>query len=143
MKTFTEFISEGSSWDALASDMQKIVKKYKKHEVGADSVKTGSGYGNSTARATRSGFIMFEEDVTVHGYSFNTHLYYAIKVGGNVDQKIHKKIKDEVEKLVAKYDNLIINGQGDTKYGIMSKAKDGTNFSTYGVQQGNRIKEGE
>lgn len=130
-----EIIQEAKGWTDFKKDMKKIVKKYQKYTAEADSVPTSSGYGNSTARATRGGFIRYEEDVTSHGYSFNTHVYVGIKVGGKVDYKIHEKISNEVKKLIDKSPTLIIGG--DTK--IMFHEKSGTNWSIYGVREGGKI----
>ena len=130
-KLFEEDINEGIS--SLKSDLKKIVKKYQKHIAGVDSIKTGSG--NSTARATRSGMIEYMEGYTSHGYAFNTHVYWGIKVGGNVNFKIHTKIEKEVDDVVKKYWSKITIDSAD----IMFHSKSGTNFSVYGVREGGQI----
>lgn len=81
-------------------EMKKIADKYA-HEVKQTSSRP-AGPDTSKFRATVSGMIQVEHNVHVHGGQYGSPKTYKVflKIGGGIDYKITKKIKEEVMDLV-------------------------------------------
>ena len=107
MKTFKTFLTEARQYcftdetcadviQEIQDNMKALVSKYKSHEAKTDSI--AAAPDTTKFRATRSGMIDFERNVHIHGGQYGvpkTHAYF-IKIGGNVDSKISKKIGEEL-----------------------------------------------
>jgi len=126
--------SSSSLYMASAAYMKQQATKYQKHVAGTNS--TPAGPDTSKFSATRSGMIAFEKDVTVHGNYYGSDRFYQnfVKIGGNVDYDIKKKMEAEFREWLA-------TATGEANYSYVTPDRyyivvgdaNGTNWGGYGL----------
>jgi hypothetical protein len=104
---------------AIAKQINKVIKKYKKYETSADSIPAMTGYGN--VRATRSGFIQGACNYSAKDSDF----LIGVQVGGNISYDIKKRIFKEI------FEILYIVSQYSRVYALETE---GTNWSSIGLK---------
>jgi len=118
-------IFNGSSAAQLASEIHKVLKKYKKYEVEGSSTPAMAGW-SGTMRSTVGGGI---EGHVNFSNGNNTYLI-AVTVGGGVDRSIREKIFQEVYELMFVFDEY--NGSDG---GVSIHMDNGTNYHTLGLKR--------
>lgn len=119
-------IFNGSSAAQLASEIHKVLKKYKKYEVEGSSIPAMAGW-SGTMRSTVGGGI----DGHVNFSNGNNTYLIAVTVGGGVDRSIREKIFQEVYELMFVFDEY--NGSDG---GVSIDMDSGTNYHTLGLKRG-------
>ena len=116
-----DLYEKGNAFE-LATQISKVVKKYKKHEVETTKVGAMAGYGS--AMSTVGG------EIKAHVNFSNGNNFYsmAVTVGGGVDRSIKDKIFQEVYELMFVLDQY--NGEDG---GVSIKHNTGTNYDTLGI----------
>lgn len=106
----------------LATQISKVINKYKKYEVQKSSAPAMDGYGNTSA--TIGG------EIRAHVNFSNGQKMYsiAVTVGGGVDKSIKDKIFQEVYELMFVLDQY--NGRDG---GVSISHDSGTNYDTLGI----------
>jgi len=86
-------IFSGSNATDLATEISKIIKKYKEHEVEASSVPAAAGWSGNM-RSTVSGFIRGVANEYISGgyYGTDKNFLLGVQIGGGVDKEIKKKL---------------------------------------------------
>lgn len=116
----------GNNAEQLASEIAKVLKKYKKHEVEQTSI--ASAPDTSRFRATVGGSIKGHANFS----SGRDYWLMAVTVGGGVDPKIRKQIFQEVYELMFIFDQY--NGSDG---GVSIHSSSGTNYHTFGLKNSN------
>ena len=119
-------IFNGSSAAQLASEIHKILKKYKKYEVEGSSRPAMAGW-SGTMRSTVGGKI---EGHANFNNGNNTYLI-AVTVGGGVDRSIRDQIFQEVYELMFVFDEY-----NSSDGGVSIGRDSGTNYHTLGIKRG-------
>lgn len=119
-------IFNGSSAAQLASEIHKILKKYKKYEVEGSSRPAMAGW-SGTMRSTVGGKI---EGHANFNNGKNTYLI-AVTVGGGVDRSIRDQIFQEVYELMFVFDEY-----NSSDGGVSIGRDSGTNYHTLGIKRG-------
>jgi len=119
-------IFNGSSAAQLASEIHKVLKKYKKYEVEGSSIPAMAGW-SGTMRSTVGGGI----DGRVNFSNGNNTYLIAVTVGGGVDRSIREKIFQEAYELMFVFDEY--NGSDG---GVSINMDSGTNYHTLGLKRG-------
>lgn len=118
-------IFQSSNAIELAKRISKVIKKYKKYEVEATSIKAAAGW-SGTARSTVSGFIKGECNFRPNG---EDNFLIAVKIGGGISSSISDKIKSELYPLFFVLDEYCSNDGGVSFY-----ETSGTNYDTIGLK---------
>lgn len=116
-----ELYEKGNAFE-LATQIAKVVKKYKKHEVETTKVGAMAGYGSAMSTVGGS--------IRAHVNFSNGNNFYsmAVTVGGGVDSSIKDKIFQEVYELMFVLDQY--NGEDG---GVSINYNIGTNYNTLGI----------
>ena len=118
-------IFNGTSASQLASEIHKILKKYKKYEVEGSSRPAMAGW-SGTMRSTVGGGI---DGHINFSNGKNTYLV-AVTVGGGVDRSIREKIFQEVYELMFVFDEY-----NSSDGGVSIDMDSGTNYHTLGIKR--------
>lgn len=118
-------IFNGSSAAQLASEIHKVLKKYKKYEVEGSSIPAMAGW-SGTMRSTVGGGI----DGRVNFSNGKNTYLIAVTVGGGVDRSIREKIFQEVYELMFVFDEY-----NSTDGGVSIDMDNGTNYHTLGIKR--------
>ena len=112
----------------IASELNKIVKKYKKYEVSDSSIP--SGPDSTKFKATVGGDIRIVCNYTYSGgyYAGNRNILIGIQVGSGIDKDIYDKIMQE------SYEVLFLMDQyNSSDGGVMTHYSHGTNWGMIGL----------
>jgi hypothetical protein len=118
-------IFNGISASQLASEIHKVLKKYKKYEVEGSSIPAMAGW-SGTMKSTVGGGI--DGHVNFNNGK-NTYLI-AVTVGGGVDRSIREKIFQEVYELM-----FIFDEYNQVDGGVSIHKDSGTNYHTLGIRR--------
>ena len=109
---------------ALAKEIGKVIKKYKKYEVSQSSTKAAAGW-SGTMRSTVGGDIQGRVNFNP---GTNRSYLIAVTIGSGIDNKIKDKLKQELYELFFVFDEY-----NTSDGGVMFDASSGTNYSTLGL----------
>jgi len=127
----------------IQDEFEQIVEEYEEHITKGDTIPAGPD--TTKFRASRGGMLEVAEKLQHSGgrYGLPKTLIRAIKVGGKIDYKIHKKIKQEVKDFWADMVEGNKENEGSVKESTITTKEGfrlyygditgGTNWSAYGV----------
>lgn len=117
-------IFKGNNAMQLASEIAKVLKKYKKDEVEQSSIPAMAGWSGNM-RSTVGGKIEGHANFS----NGSSNYLIAVTVGGGVDRSVREKIFQEVYELLFIFDEY--NGSDG---GVSISMDSGTNYHTLGLK---------
>ena len=108
---------------ALAREIAKVVKKYKKHEVAKSSTGAAAGW-SGTMRSTVSGDIQPRTNFNGGGRNY----LIAVTIGGGINRSVKNKLKQELYELF-----FVLDEYNSSDGGVWFNEESGTNYDTVGL----------
>lgn len=108
---------------ALATQIKKVLKKYKKYEVAQSSTGAAAGW-SGTMRSTVGGDIQPRANFNGGGRSY----LIAVTIGGGIDGSVKDKLKQELYELF-----FVLDEYNGTDGGVFFNEESGTNYHTVGL----------
>lgn len=121
-------IFKGRNAVRLASEISKVIKKYKKYETEQSSVPAAGGW-SGTMRSTIGGTIEGRSNFSPDG---RRSYLIAVTCGGGIDSKIKDKMFQEIYSLL-----FVLDQYNSSDGGVFINYSSGTNYSTIGLVSGN------
>jgi hypothetical protein len=114
----------GNNVVALAKEVAKVIKKYKKHEVEQSSTGAAAGW-SGTMRSTVSGDIIGRANFNPGG---RRSYLIAVTVGSGIDSSVKNKMFQELYELF-----FVLDQYNSSDGGVAFNTESGSNYSTIGL----------